>query len=166
MAAGGCHGGRAGRRRRREQVRVELHRAARPTLRTSATPGSEASGDSSSASNGSISTTRSTSRSRSMMSMLTSPATHAPGWPAYGAAVEERRRRLVPERLPHAAARDHRAERHVAGADPLRARDQVGREAVALAAEPAAEAPEARDHLVADRGARPASRQIRSTSGQ
>ena len=67
-----------------------------------------------------------------------------------GAAVKERGRRLVPERRPHPAAHDHGAERHVAGADSLRAGDQVGREGVPLAAEPASEAAEAGDDLVAD----------------
>ena len=42
------------------------------------------------------------------------------------------------------------SEWHVARADPLCAGHQVGGEAVALAAEPAAEPPEARDHLVRD----------------
>ena len=55
-----------------------------------------------------------------------------------------------PERLAHAPGDDHGAERHVAGADPLRAGHQVRGEAVALAAEPAAEPSEAGDHLVGD----------------
>src|SRR6185503_8592961 len=66
------------------------------------------------------------------------------------AALQERRRGLGPERLAYALGRDHRAERHVARRDPLRARDHVGREPVLLAAEPGAEAPEAGDHLVRD----------------
>ena len=70
--------------------------------------------------------------------------------PGVRAAVEERRRRVAPEGLPHMVADDDGAQRHVAGADPLRAGHQVGREPVALAAEPASEAPEAGDHLVGD----------------
>ena len=66
------------------------------------------------------------------------------------AAVEERGRGGIPERLAHAPRDDDRAEGDVAGADPLRAGDQVGREAVALAAEPAPEPAEAADHLVRD----------------
>ena len=99
---------------------------------------------------GSSSATRSTSRSRSRMSRLTRPATQAPGWPAYVPPWRNGGRGLVPERRAHPAADDDRAERDVAGADPLRAGDQVGREAVALAAEPAAEPAEAGDHLVGD----------------
>ena len=68
--------------------------------------------------------------------------------PGVRAAVQERRRGFVPERRAHAAAHHDGAERHVARADPLRARHQIGREAVSLAAEPAPEPSEARDHLV------------------
>ena len=55
-----------------------------------------------------------------------------------------------PRTAPAHARGDDRAERHVAGADALRAGHQVGREPVALAAEPATEASEAGDHLVGD----------------
>ena len=49
-------------------------------------------------------------------------------------------RRLVPERRLHALRRDHGAERDVARGQSLRARHQVGLDAVALAAEPGARA--------------------------
>ena len=66
------------------------------------------------------------------------------------AVAQELRSALPPERLGDAAARDDGAERYVAGRDALRDRDQVRTDAEALAAEPLAEAPEARDHLVGD----------------
>ena len=82
--------------------------------------------------------------------MFTRLATHAPGMTCVRSAVDERRRGDVPERCTHPPARDHRGERHVAGADPLRARHEIRREPVSLAAEPAPEPPEAGDHLVGD----------------
>ena len=82
--------------------------------------------------------------------MFARPATHAARVARVGAAVQERGCVDVPERRANAIGDDDRAERHVARADPLRARHQVGREAVALAAEPATEAAEAGDDLVCD----------------
>ena len=54
------------------------------------------------------------------------------------------------ERLRDPRRHDERAERQVAGGDPLRARQQVGREPEALRREPASAAAEAGDHLVGD----------------
>ena len=54
------------------------------------------------------------------------------------------------EGLGHAVGDQQRAERRVAARQALRARDQVGLVAVALAAEPLAEPAEAADHLVGD----------------
>ena len=54
------------------------------------------------------------------------------------------------ERLRDARRDDERAERQVAGGDPLRARQQVGLEPEALRREPASAAAEAGDHLVGD----------------
>ena len=64
--------------------------------------------------------------------------------------AEHVRRPLRPERLGHARRGDHSAEREVAGGDPLRDRDQVGREPEPLGREPRPRAPEAGDHLVED----------------
>ena len=101
-------------------------------------------------STGSSVTARSTSCSRSMISRLARPAMHAPGCPAYVLPWRKGRGVQVPERRAHSGGDDDGTERNVARADSLRTRDQVGREAVALAAEPAAETPESRDHLVRD----------------
>ena len=48
------------------------------------------------------------------------------------------------------AARDHRAERHVARVDPLRDAEDVGHDVPVLAREPPAGAAEAGHHLVED----------------
>src|SRR4051812_13414515 len=48
--------------------------------------------------------------------------------------------RLLPERLGHSAGDEHAAEREIAAGHALRERDEVGRYAVALAADPVADA--------------------------
>src|SRR6185312_13396074 len=57
-------------------------------------------------------------------------------------------RRALEERLCDTIGRDHRSDRGVRGGQPLRRRDQVGPDVVALRREPGADPPEARDHLV------------------
>src|ERR687888_417063 len=64
-----------------------------------------------------------------------------------GVAVPEPHAFAAPERLLHPRTDDHAAERHVSRRDALREDQEVGREAVSLAAEPPAEAAEPGDHL-------------------
>ena len=63
---------------------------------------------------------------------------------------EPAREELVAHLVDDLAAGDHRAERHVAGVDPLRDAEDVGDDVPVLAGEPLAGAAEARHHLVED----------------
>ena len=59
-------------------------------------------------------------------------------------------KKLVAHLVDDLAARDHRAERHVARVDPLRDAEDVGHDVPVLAREPLAGAAEAGHHLVED----------------
>ena len=106
--------------------------ASRPTRADFRDAGRARAAARASASTGSSSATRSTSCSRSRMSRFARPAAQHAGVPGVREAVPERRRALGPERVLHARAGDHAAERQVAGRDALRERDEVGLDAVAL----------------------------------
>src|SRR5207245_1121036 len=70
--------------------------------------------------------------------------------PGVRVAVAQHPRAAVPEGLADTRTADDDAERKVPGRDALRSDDEVGLDAVAVAAEPRAETAEAGDHLVGD----------------
>ena len=103
--------------------------------------------------------------SRSMMARFASAAAQTAAWPAVGLAVADGDPTgLAPERLGDAAGDDDAAERQIAARHALGEGDQVGLDAEALEAEPAAEPAEAADDRVARRTGRPSSRQISATA--